>query len=222
MLEIDRPFDGLDEVWIWSLPHPADPDQPGKLQTVTRIGTLEGSALAGRVQLLTRPSRTILGAVEEVQGLGPWRKAKLAKLHLLRSGDARYVTEARLRSGKGEASWKPRGHFQVGDHVEVNDLATGGRPLAPTVRELGESALAMGRSLLRRARDREAPRADAPEPEEVDGPVELTAFDRWLVATPEDIAGAPTWRVAIDRHPAAPDSVGLGLLLAALGLAHRV
>ena len=170
----------------------------------------------------TRPSRTILGAVEELQGLGSWRKADLGTLHLRRSGDARYVTEARLRSGEVEASWKPRGHFQVGDHVEVNQIATGGRPTSPSARELGEGALAAGRSLLRRVRDRGAPRTDTAEPEPAAEPVELTAFDRWLVATPEDVAGAAAWRVAIDRHAGAPDSVGLGLLVAALGLVHRV
>lgn len=203
MPEIDRPFDGLDEVWIWSAPHPADPEpRHHEHLLATRIGVREGPDLVGRVQVVTRQSRTILGVVEELQGIGPWRKAKLGKVTLLRAGEQRYVRGGEVRSGKAAASWKPGGHFHVGDHVEVNQLATAGRPCTPTVR-----------SLLRRLRDRDAgPGAE---------PAELTAFDRWLVATPADVAGERAWRVTIDRHAGAPDSVGLGLAVAAIGLLHR-
>lgn len=217
VLEIDRPFEGLDEVWVWRPPHAADPEQPEKFHRVTRIGTLEGSALVGRVQIRTRPSRTVLGAVEDLQGLGPWRKAKLGKANVLRSGEPKRVRGAVVRSGKVEANWKPGGHFQVGEQEELNQIATAGGPYPPSVRELGESALAAGRSLLRRVRDRN----DGSEGEQVEAPVELTAFDGWLRATQVEVMGEPTWRIAIDRHPGAPESVGLGVVLAAIGLVHR-
>ena len=224
MLEIDRPFEGLDEVWVWRPPHAGDPEQPEKLHRVTRIGTLEGSALVARLQIRTRPSRTVLGAVEDLEGLGPWRKAKLGKVNLLRSGEPKRVRGAVVRSGKVEASWKPGGHFQVGDREELNQIATAGGPYPPSVRELGESALAVGRTLLRRVRDRNGvPEVEqAPEqPLEPAGPVELTAFDGWLRATQVEVAGEAAWRIAVDRHPGAPESVGLGVVLAAIGLVHR-
>ena len=220
VLEIDRPFEGLDVVWAWRPPHAADPEQPEKFHRVTRIGTLEGSALVGRVQLRTRPSRTVLGAVEDLEGLGPWRKAKLGKANVLRSGEPRRVRGAVVRSGKTEATWKPGGHFQIGDREEVNQIATAGGPHPPSVRELGESALAVGRTLLRRVRDRNEP-PEAEPPIEPVVPAELTAFDGWLRATQVEVLGEPTWRIAIDRHPGAPESVGLGVVLAAIGLVHR-
>lgn len=224
MLEIDRPFEGLDEVWVWRLPHPADPEEPQKLHRVTRIGTLQGATLVGRAQVVTRPSRTVLGAVDELEGLGDWRRAKLGKVTLSRTGEPRHVRGATVRSGKVEASWKPGGHFQVGEQAEINKIATAGAPHPPTVRELGESALAAGRTLLRRVRDRPDESEPEPEPEaepQTDPATELAAFDGWLTATRDEIAGGPAWRITIDRHPGAPDSVGLGLVLAAIGLLHR-
>jgi hypothetical protein len=229
VLKIDRPFEGLEEVWVWRPPHPADPEEPEKFHRITRIGTLDGAALVGRVQVRTRPSRTVLGAVEDLEGLGPWRRTKLGKANVLRSGEPRRVRGAVVRSGKVEAYWKPGGHFQIGDREELNQIATAGRPYPPSVRELGESALAAGRSLLRRVRDRNEPgpeaelpaeAADAPG-EQPTEPVELTAFDGWLRATQVEVAGEPTWRIVIDPHPGAPESVGLGVVLAAVALVHR-
>lgn len=230
MLAIDRPFEGLDEVWMWSIPHPADPEEPAKSNRVTRIGTLEGGRLVGLVQVRTRPSRTILGAVDELEGLGPWRKEKLGKVSLHRTGDTRGVTGAHVTSGPVDAEWRPGGRFRVGGAEEVNKVATGGGPFAPSVRDLGESALELGRSLLRKVRDRDGETEREIEVEtetetvvgvEVGEPGALSAFDGWLVATPGEVAGEPAWRVAVDRRPGAPESVGLGLVVAAIGLLHR-
>lgn len=221
MLEIDRPFEDLDEVWIWPTPHPADPDEPRPHHRVTRIGTREASALVGRVQLRTRPSRTILGPVTRLEGLGPWRRSKLGEVGIRRS-DQGSVSGGGVSCGGVRAEWRPRGHFQIGDHEERNQIATGGHPYPPSARELGESALDLGRTLLRRLRDRSEsvpPPADS-EPTAATGPVEVSAFDGWLVATPVHQDEHLAWRVAVDRHPTAPESVGLGLVLAAIALVH--
>lgn len=215
MVPLDEPFEGLDEVWIWTIPHPGDPEQPKKSHRITRIGTREGATLIGRVQLRTRPSRLMLGAPTDLEGLGPWRRAKLGSAGISQN-DQFQISQGWANSGGVEARWRPRGHFQVGEHEERNQIATGGFPYPPTVKELGESALELGKSLLRRVRDR-----DVDVPAEAVGPVQASAFDGWLTATPVHDGEHLAWQIAIDRHPSAPESVGLGVVLAATALQHR-
>lgn len=213
MLPIDAPFEGLDEVWIWRIPHPGDPEEPKRSHRITRIGTREGSTLVGRVQLRTRPSRVLMGPATDLEGLGAWRRAKLGDAGISRS-DQLQISEGWSNSGGVHGLWRPRGHFQIGDSEERNQIATGGYPYPPTAKDLGGSALAFGTDLLRRVRDR-----DADEPS---GPVQASAFDGWLTATPVHEGSHLTWQVAIDRHPSAPESVGLGVVLAASALLHRL
>ncbi len=222
MLPIDEPFEGLDEVWIWTIPHPGDPEEPKKANRVTRIGTREGATLVGRVQLRTRPSRVMLGPPTDLEGLGPWRRAELGSAGISQN-DQFQISHGWVHSGGVEALWRPRGHFQIGDREERNQIATGGYPYPPTVKELGESALEFGKGLLRRVRERDA-EMDATASDdaaEVTGPVEVSAFDGWLTATPVHEGEHLCWRIAIDRHPSAPGSVGLGVVLAATALQHR-
>lgn len=222
MLGIDRPFEGLDEVWVWRIPHPADPEEPRKGRSVTRIGTREGTALVGRVQITTRPSRTMIGPTTDLDGLGEWKRTKLGQAGVQRS-DEFVVYGGGVEYGGVEATWKSGGTFRVGEHEERNQIATGGYPYPPSVRELGESALDFGKSLLRRARNRgddALPPAEV-QPAERPGPVEATAFDGWLVATPVHEGDHLTWRITIDRRPDAPESVGLGIVSAALALLHQ-
>ncbi len=222
MLPIDEPFEGLDEVWIWPIPHPGDPEQPKKAHRITRIGTRDEATFAGRVQLRTRPSRLMLGPPTDLEGLGPWRRAELGSAGISQNAQFQ-ISHGWVHSGGVEALWKPRGHFQIGDREERNQIATGGYPYPPTVKELGESALELGKGLLRRVRGRDAEVDPAPsdDPAEATGPVEVSAFDGWLTATPVEEGEHLAWRITIDRHPSAPESVGLGVVLAAISLLHR-
>lgn len=197
MLEIDRPFDGLDEVWIW--PVPSD-------DVVTRLGRREAGALVGHVEIASRPQRLAGGRRHELDGLGAWQRAKLGTVHFPHTDIPGPPGEATVTCGRVKASWTAGGTFRVGDHAEDNRIATGGRPIQPGL-------LGLGRSLVRRVRKQE------PEPDEAG--TELRAFDGWLVATPVATDEFVAWRVRVDRHPGAPESVGLGLVVAAIGLVHH-
>lgn len=226
MLPLDRPFAGLDEVWIWPVPHPDDREAGRRNCLSTRIGCREGDALVGRVEVAAKLARALGGIGNDLVGMHEWRTTELGSVTVPHSDHRTTSGRGWVRSGGSEARWSAAGRFQLDDRKELSTIASRGGPLtAPLhLKDLGATAVALGRSLLRRPGDDE-PDPHAPERIGDEVPGELTAFDGWLVATQhrQPVADGHTesWRVAIDHGVESPGSIGLALVVAALGLVHH-
>ncbi|MFP5322094.1 MAG: hypothetical protein ACLGIC_09625 [Acidimicrobiia bacterium] len=214
------------EAWIWTLPHPDDPESPGDA-TVTRIGGRKGQRLAARLAITTK--RALIDSNKtNLAGVGPWRRAKVGTVMLPFVDPTMPRAWATARSGRVEARWTGSGRLEVGDRKDVTTLATRGiTPTSPSdLRDVAGSVVDLGRALVRRAKgDRDAleverrPRFGTPIAEP------LPAFGGWMVATQHrhDSADGPSeaWHVALGGDGEAPPSPGLALVLAAFALVHQ-
>ncbi len=226
------PFDGLDEVWIWPVPHPDDPEPKDAEHLVTRIGDRVDGALVGRAEVRTTPGRILGGLRHRLVGLGPWRDADLGSLDIPTNDRKLAPSHAWLTVDGVRGRWTASGTFRLGDHDEVTRLASRGRPTtaARDVRAVGANAVDLGRRYLRYLRVLGGHQIEPTPGLRIGDPVdgELVAGGGWLVATqhrspietPTGGGDIETWQVRIDRDRAV-GPVGLGVGLAALALVHH-